>query len=171
MFHPGDIVALKEPDIGEEAVAICRDATMRRTLSDSKEQPVIFVCYTKLYDNELDCVLIERYGMEKNSTFRYYIGYSDDYELSPNTEFYTKDEMGFAKMLTSLKCDITCGNTTYHNECAVLASSDTFDRILCMMSEMIEKIHNPHELQFVINFAFEALAPYSTQFDKVVIYQ
>ena len=74
-------------------------------------------------------------------------------------------------MLTSLKCDITCGNTTYHNECAVLASSDTFDRILCMMSEMIEKIHNPHELQFVINFAFEALAPYSTRFDKVIIYQ
>lgn len=35
MFHPGDIVVLKEPDIGEEAVAICRDATMRRTLSDS----------------------------------------------------------------------------------------------------------------------------------------
>ena len=35
MFRPGDIVALKEPDIGEEAVAICRDATMRRTLYDS----------------------------------------------------------------------------------------------------------------------------------------
>ena len=152
MFYPGDIVVLKEPDDGDES-------------------PSIFVCYTKLYDNELDCVLIEKYGREKDSAFRYYIGYSDDYELSPNTEFYTKDEMGFAKMLTSLKCDITCGNTTYHNECAVLASSDTFDRILCMMSEMIEKIHNPHELQFVINFAFEALAPYSTQFDKVVIYQ
>lgn len=152
MFHPGDIVVLKEPDDGDE-------------------EAVIFVCYTKLYDDEFDCVLIERYGMEKNSTFRYYIDDSNDYELSPNTEFYTKDEIGFAKMLTSLKCDITCGNTTYHNECAVLASSDTFDRILCMMSEMIEKIHNPHELQFVINFAFEALAPYSTRFDKVVIYQ
>lgn len=152
MFHPGDIVVLKEPDDGDE-------------------EAVIFVCYTKLYDDEFDCVLIERYGMEKNSTFRYYIDDSDDYELSPNTEFYTKDEIGFAKMLTSLKCDITCGNTTYHNECAVLASSDTFDRILCMMSEMIEKIHNPHELQFVINFAFEALAPHSTRFDKVIIYQ
>lgn len=152
MFYPGDIVVLKEPDDGDE-------------------EAVIFVCYTKLYDDEFDCVLIERYGMEKNSTFRYYIDDSDDYELSPNTEFYTKDEIGFAKMLTSLKCDITCGNTTYHNECAVLASSDTFDRILCMMSEMIEKIHNPHELQFVINFAFEALAPHSTRFDKVIIYQ
>lgn len=136
MFYPGDIVVLKEPDDGDEAVAICRDATMRRTLSDSKEQPVIFVCYTKLY-----------------------------------TEFYTKDEIEFAKMLTSLKCDITHANITYHNECAVLASDDTFDRILCMMDEMIEKIHNPHELQFVINFAFEALAPYSTRFDKVIIYQ
>lgn len=152
MFHPGDIVVLKEPDDGDE-------------------EAVIFVCYTKLYDDEFDCVLIERYGMEKNSTFRYYIGYSDDYELSPNTEFYTKDEIGFAKMLTSLKCDITHANITYHNECAVLASEDTFDRILCMMDEMIEKIHNPHELQFVINFAFEALAPYSTRFDKVIIYQ
>ena len=87
MFHPGDIVALKEPDIGEE-------------------EAVIFVCYTKLYDDEFDCVLIERYGMEKNSTFRYYIDDSNDYELSPNTEFYTKDEIEFAKMLTSLKCDI-----------------------------------------------------------------
>lgn len=152
MFHPGDIVVLKEPDDGDES-------------------PSIFVCYTKLYDNEFDCVLIERYGMEKNSTFRYYIDDSNDYELSPNTEFYTKDEIEFAKMLTSLKCDITHANITYHNECAVLASEDTFDRILCMMDEMIEKIHNPHELQFVINFAFEALAPYSTRFDKVVIYQ
>lgn len=152
MFHPGDIVTLKEPDDGDES-------------------PSIFVCYTKLYDNELDCVLIYRYGTEKNSTFRYYIDDSNDYELSPNTEFYTKDEIGFSKMLTSLKCDITYRNITYHNECVALASSDTFDRILCMMSEMIEKIHNPHKLQFVINFAFEALAPYSTQFDKVVIYQ
>lgn len=152
MFHPGDIVTLKEPDIGEE-------------------EAVIFVCYTKLYDDEFDCVLIERYGMEKNSTFRYYIDDSNDYELSPNTEFYTKDEIEFAKMLTSLKCDITHANITYHNECAVLASEDTFDRILCMTDEMIEKIHNPHELQFVINFAFEALAPYSTRFDKVIIYQ
>ena len=135
MFHPGDIVVLKEPDDGDE-------------------EAVIFVCYTKLYDDEFDCVLIERYGMEKNSTFRYYIDDSNDYELSPNTEFYTKDEIEFAKMLTSL-----------------LASDDTFDRILCMMDEMIEKIHNPHELQFVINFAFEALAPYSTRFDKVIIYQ
>lgn len=83
MFRPGDIVTLKEPDIGEE-------------------KDVIFVCYTKLYDDEFDCVLIERYGMEKNSTFRYYIDDSNDYELSPNTEFYTKDEIGFAKMLTSL---------------------------------------------------------------------
>ena len=41
MFYPGDIVALKEPDIGEE-------------------EAVIFVCYTKLYDDEFDCVLIER---------------------------------------------------------------------------------------------------------------
>lgn len=97
MFHPGDIVALKEPDIGEE-------------------EAVIFVCYTKLYDDEFDCVLIERYGMEKNSTFRYYIDDSNDYELSPNTEFYTKDEIEFAKMLTSLKCDITHANITYHSE-------------------------------------------------------
>ncbi len=50
MFHPGDIVVLKEPDDGDE-------------------EAVIFVCYTKLYDDEFDCVLIERYGMEKNSTF------------------------------------------------------------------------------------------------------
>ena len=62
MFHPGDIVALKEPDIGEE-------------------KDVIFVCYTKLYDDEFDCVLIERYGMEKNSTFRYYIDDSNDIEV------------------------------------------------------------------------------------------
>ena len=152
MFHPGDIVALKEPDIGEE-------------------KDVIFVCYTKLYDDEFDCVLIEKYGREKDNAFRFYIGYSDDYKLFPNTGLYTKDEIEFAKMLASMKCDITYGNTTFYNECAIIASSDTFDRILCMMSEMIEKIHNPHELQFVINFAFEALAPYSTQFDKVVIYQ
>lgn len=52
MFRPGDIVTLKEPDIGEE-------------------KDVIFVCYTKLYDDEFDCVLIERYGMEKNSTFAF----------------------------------------------------------------------------------------------------
>lgn len=152
MFHPGDIVVPKEPDIVDEL-------------------PVIFICYTKLYDNELDCVLIERYGTDKNSTFRYYIDDSNDYELSPNTEPFTKDEIEFVKMLTSLKCDITYANITYHNECAALASSDTLDRILCMMGEMIEKIHNPHELQFVISFAFEALAPYDTQFDKVVIYQ
>lgn len=150
MFHPGDIVTLKEPDDGDES-------------------PSIFVCYTKLYDNELDCVLIER-NVPK-APIRYRLDDSNDYELSPNTEFYTKDEIEFAKMLTSLKCDITHANITYHNECAVLASDDTFDRILCMMGEMIEKIHNPHELQFVINFTFEALAPYSTQFDKVVIYQ
>ena len=152
MFYPGDIVTLKEPDYGDE-------------------EAVIFVCYTKLYDDEFDCVLIERYGMEKDSTFRYYIGYSDDYELFPNTGIYTKNEIEVAKMLTSLKCDITCANITYHNECAALASSDTLDRILCTMGEMINKTHNPHELQLAINGAFKGLAPYSTQFDKVVIYQ
>ena len=150
MFYPGDIVVLKEPDDGDES-------------------PSIFVCYTKLYDNELDCVLIER-NVPK-APMRYRLDDSNDYKLFPNTGLYTKDEIEFAKMLASMKCDITYGNTTFYNECAIIASSDTFDRTLCMMSEMIEKIHNPHELQFVINFAFEALAPYSTRFDKVVIYQ
>ena len=151
MFYPGDIVALKEPDIGEE-------------------EAVIFVCYTKLYDNELDCVLIERYGMEKNSTFRYYIDDSNDYKLFPNTGLYTKDEIEFAKMLASMKCDITYGNTTFYNECAIISSSATFDGLLSKMKDMIEKVHNPSEIQKIIDFTITATAPTTTAADKVVFY-
>lgn len=151
MFLPGDIVTLKEPDYGDE-------------------EAVIFICYTKLYDDEFDCVLIERYGMEKNSTFRYYIDDSNDYELSPNTEFYTKDEIEFAKMLTSLKCDITHANITYHNECAIISSSATFDGLLSKMKDMIEKVHNPSEIQKIIDFTITATAPTTTAADKVVFY-
>lgn len=149
MFYPGDIVVLKEPDDGDES-------------------PSIFVCYTKLYDNELDCVLIER-NVPK-APIRYYIDDSDDYELSPNTEFYTKDEIEFAKMLASMKCDITYGNTTFYNECAIISSSATFDGLLSKMKDMIEKVHNPSEIQKIIDFTITATAPTTTAADKVVFY-
>lgn len=152
MFRPGDIVTLEEPDDGDEKV-------------------VIFICYTKLYGNEVDCVLIEKYGREKDSAFRYYIGYSDDYKLFPNTGLYTKDEIEFAKMLTSMKCDITYGTTTFYNECAIISSSATFDGLLSKMKDMIENVHNPSEIQKIIDFTITATAPTTTAADKVVFYQ
>lgn len=149
MFYPGDIVTLKEPDYGDE-------------------EAVIFVCYTKLYDNELDCVLIER-NVPK-APIRYYIDDSDDYKLFPNTGLYTKDEIEFAKMLASMKCDITYGNTTFYNECAIISSSATFDGLLSKMKDMIEKVHNPSEIQKIIDFTITATAPTTTAADKVVFY-
>ena len=149
MFYPGDIVVLKEPDDGDES-------------------PSIFVCYTKLYDNELDCVLIER-NVPK-APIRYYIDDSDNYKLFPNTGLYTKDEIEFAKMLASMKCDITYGNTTFYNECAIISSSATFDGLLSKMKDMIEKVHNPSEIQKIIDFTITATAPTTTAADKVVFY-
>lgn len=149
MFYPGDIITLKEPDDGDES-------------------PSIFVCYTKLYDNELDCVLIER-NVPK-APIRYYIDDSNDYKLFPNTGLYTKDEIEFAKMLASMKCDITYGNTTFYNECAIISSSATFDGLLSKMKDMIEKVHNPSEIQKIIDFTITATAPTTTAADKVVFY-
>lgn len=148
LFHPGDIVTLKEPEDGDEETAI-------------------FLCYTSGY-SDVDCVLIWR--SEADSLLRYYYSDSDYYKLSPTNELYTKDEIEFAKMLTSMKCDITYGNTTFYNECAIISSSVTFDGLLSKMKDMIEKVHNPSEIQKIIDFTITATAPIATAADKVVFY-
>lgn len=68
MFHPGDIVTLKEPEDGDEETAI-------------------FLCYTSVY-SDVDCVLI--WLSEADSLLRYYYSDSDYYKLSPTNELYTK---------------------------------------------------------------------------------